>query len=99
MESRRTCALLPRPLGNGYPISVLAGREEIMRKIGRGVAHGGTYTAHSVSLAAAEKTLQILDETDALERIADYRHATARWHARGARARAASPIASSAIPP
>ena len=61
-----------KALGNGYPISVLAGREEIMRKIGRGVAHGGTYTAHSLSLAAAEKTLEILDETDALERVADY---------------------------
>lgn len=61
-----------KAVANGYPISVLAGREEIMRKIGRGVAHGGTYTAHSVSLAAAEKTLEILDETDALERIADY---------------------------
>lgn len=61
-----------KALGNGYPISVLAGRERIMRKLGRGVAHGGTYTAHSVSLAAAEKTLEILDETDALERVADY---------------------------
>src|SRR6202790_109216 len=61
-----------KAMANGYPISVLAGREEIMRKIGRGVAHGGTYTAHPVSLAAAEKTLEILDETDALERIADY---------------------------
>src|ERR1700724_4157657 len=61
-----------KAVANGYPISVLAGREAIMRKIGRGVAHGGTYTAHSVSLAAAEKTLQILDQTDALERIAAY---------------------------
>ena len=61
-----------KAMANGYPIAVLAGREAIMRKIGRGVAHGGTYTAHSVSLAAAERTLQILDETDALERIADY---------------------------
>ncbi|HUX74828.1 MAG TPA: aminotransferase class III-fold pyridoxal phosphate-dependent enzyme [Steroidobacteraceae bacterium] len=61
-----------KALANGYPISVLAGRERIMRKIGNGVAHGGTYTAHSVSLAAAEKTLEILDETDALERVADY---------------------------
>src|SRR5476651_366047 len=61
-----------KAVANGYPISVLAGRAAIMRKIGRGVAHGGTYTAHSVSLAAAEKTLQILDETDALERIAEY---------------------------
>jgi glutamate-1-semialdehyde 2,1-aminomutase len=63
---------LAKAVANGYPISVLAGREEIMRKLGRGVAHGGTYTAHSVSLAAAEKCLEILDETDALERIADY---------------------------
>ncbi len=61
-----------KAVANGYPISVLAGRESIMRKIGRGVAHGGTYTAHPVSLAAAEQTLQILDETDALERIAQY---------------------------
>jgi glutamate-1-semialdehyde 2,1-aminomutase len=61
-----------KAVANGYPISVLAGRERIMRKLGHGVAHGGTYTAHSVSLAAAERCLQILDETDALERIADF---------------------------
>ena len=61
-----------KAVGNGYPISVVAGREDIMRLVGRGVAHGGTYTAHSVSLAAADTTLRILDETDALERIATY---------------------------
>jgi glutamate-1-semialdehyde 2,1-aminomutase len=61
-----------KAMANGYPISVLAGKEEFMRKIGDGVAHGGTYTAHSLSLAAAEKTLEILDETSALEEIADY---------------------------
>jgi glutamate-1-semialdehyde 2,1-aminomutase len=61
-----------KAVANGYPISVLAGREDIMRKVGRGVAHGGTYTAHSVALAAADRTLQILEETDALERIAAY---------------------------
>jgi glutamate-1-semialdehyde 2,1-aminomutase len=61
-----------KAVGNGYPISVLAGREKIMRKLGKGVAHGGTYTAHAVSMAAAEKTLEILDETDALKTIAEY---------------------------
>jgi glutamate-1-semialdehyde 2,1-aminomutase len=61
-----------KAVANGYPLSILAGREEIMRKIGRGVAHGGTYTAHPVSLAAADCTLQILEETDALERVAAY---------------------------
>ncbi len=61
-----------KAVANGYPISVVAGREEIMRKIGNGVAHGGTYTAHSVSIAAANKTLEILDETDALKTIETY---------------------------
>jgi glutamate-1-semialdehyde 2,1-aminomutase len=61
-----------KAMGNGYPISVLAGREEIMRKIGRGVAHGGTYTAHPIALAAANCTLRILAETDALARVASY---------------------------
>jgi glutamate-1-semialdehyde 2,1-aminomutase len=61
-----------KAVGNGYPMSVVAGREDIMRRIGDGVIHGGTYTCHSVALAAAEKTLEILDETDALETIAAY---------------------------
>jgi glutamate-1-semialdehyde 2,1-aminomutase len=61
-----------KAVGNGYPISVVAGREDIMRQVGDGVVHGGTYTCHSVALAAAEKTLEILDETEALETIARY---------------------------
>ena len=61
-----------KAIGNGYPISIVAGREELMRKVGDGVVHGGTYTAHSVSLSAASKTLEILDETDALETIENY---------------------------
>jgi glutamate-1-semialdehyde 2,1-aminomutase len=62
-----------KAMGNGYPISALAGKAEIMSTIGpEGSAQGGTYAAHPVSLAAAEKTLEILDETDALERIARY---------------------------
>ena len=61
-----------KSIANGYPMSVVAGKREIMSKIGDGVAHGGTYTAHAVSLGAAEKTLEILDETPALETIAQY---------------------------
>jgi len=61
-----------KAIANGYPISVVAGREDIMRQVGEGVVHGGTYTCHSVALAAAEKCLEILDETDALETIANY---------------------------
>ena len=58
-----------KAIGNGYPLAVVAGREEVMRKIGDSVVHGGTFTAHSVSLAAAAKTLEILDETQALADI------------------------------
>jgi len=61
-----------KAVANGYPLSVVAGREEIMRKIGDGVVHGGTFTGHSVSLSAAKKTLEILDETDALSTIEKY---------------------------
>ncbi len=61
-----------KAVANGYPLSVVAGREEIMRKIGDGVVHGGTFTAHSVALSAAAKTLEILDETDTLANIEKY---------------------------
>lgn len=72
MGFRADLCTFAKAVGNGYPISVVAGREDIMRQVGKGVVHGGTYTCHSVSLAAANKTLEILDETDALETIADY---------------------------
>lgn len=62
-----------KAVANGYPIAVLGGRREVMQTFATGgAAHGGTYTAHSVSLAAAEECLRILDETDALETIASY---------------------------
>jgi len=62
-----------KAMGNGYPVSALAGKREIMSTVGPGgSAQGGTYAGHPVCLAAAEKTLEILDETDALEQIARY---------------------------
>lgn len=62
-----------KAVANGYPIAVVAGRESVMRtfRFG-GASHGGTYTAHSVSLAAAEECLRILDETPALETLAGH---------------------------
>jgi glutamate-1-semialdehyde 2,1-aminomutase len=73
MDVEADICTFAKAMGNGYPISAVAGREEIMSTIGpEGSAQGGTYAAHPVSLAAAEKTLQILDETDALEKINEY---------------------------
>jgi len=59
-------------MANGFPIAALTGRQEIMRRIGNGVAQGSVCAGHPVSLAAADKTLEIIDKTDALERIAKY---------------------------
>ena len=62
-----------KAMGNGYPIAVVSGRQDVMRTFRNGgAAHGGTYTAHSVSLAASEECLRILDETPALETISNY---------------------------
>jgi glutamate-1-semialdehyde 2,1-aminomutase len=61
-----------KAMGNGYPIAAVAGRRDIMLQVSNGVTHGGTYTCHSVALAAAAKTLEILEETPALETIARY---------------------------
>ena len=61
-----------KAIANGYPLSVVAGKEEFMRHVGDGVVHGGTFTGHSVALSAAKKTLEILDETDALKNIESY---------------------------
>ncbi len=62
-----------KAMANGYPIAAVCGREDVMRTFKHGgAAHGGTYTAHAVSLAASEKCLEILDETPALATLAAY---------------------------
>lgn len=63
---------MAKAMGNGYPIAAIGGREDVMRKFGKGVAHGGTYTAQAISLAAAEVTLTTLRDTTALADIAAY---------------------------
>jgi glutamate-1-semialdehyde 2,1-aminomutase len=64
---------LAKAMANGYPIAAVGGREDLMRLCRPGgVTHGGTYTAGGMPLAAAERTLRILRDTDALERVAGY---------------------------
>jgi len=69
---RADICTMAKAVANGYPIAAIGGREEIMRKFGRGIAHGGTYTAQAMSLAAAERTLTVLRDTSALADIAAY---------------------------
>ncbi|WP_333826329.1 aspartate aminotransferase family protein [Pararhodobacter sp.] len=73
MDVQPDITTFAKAVANGYPIAIVAGREEVMRMFRYGGAsHGGTFTAHSVSLAAAEECLCILDETPALETLANY---------------------------
>ena len=60
-----------KAMGNGYPVAVFGGKREIMQQIGQGVVHGGTYCGNRVGLAAANATLDILMNTNALEAIAE----------------------------
>ncbi len=73
MGVRPDITTFAKAVANGYPIALVAGREDVMRSFRYGGAsHGGTYTAHSVSLAAADECLRILDETPALETLAQH---------------------------
>ncbi len=51
-----------KSLGNGFPIAAIGGKEEVMMTIQPGkMAHGGTYSGNVVGAAAADATLEILE--------------------------------------
>jgi glutamate-1-semialdehyde 2,1-aminomutase len=61
---------LAKAIGNGYPISAVAGAEEIMKKAGkREVLPQSTYARNVMSLAAADATLGELQKGRAHSRI------------------------------
>lgn len=60
-----------KALANGYPIAAFGGKKEIMQLIGNGVMHGGTYNGNRVGLAAANATLDILNNTNALDIVCE----------------------------
>ena len=63
-------AAYAKALGNGFPISAVAGRDDIMAMVEPGkVAHGGTYCGNVVAAAAANATLEILETEPVFETI------------------------------
>lgn len=59
-----------KALGNGFPIAAIAGTEDVMMTIEPGgLAHGGTYTGNVVGVAAAEATLEILEQESIIKKI------------------------------
>ena len=62
-------ATYAKAMGNGYPVAAFGGKKEIMSQLGRGVSHGGTFTGNRMGMAAANATLDILQNTDALAQV------------------------------
>ncbi|MEM1009131.1 MAG: aminotransferase class III-fold pyridoxal phosphate-dependent enzyme, partial [Myxococcota bacterium] len=61
-----------KAMGNGYAVACFGGRKDVMDVVGShqgGVVHGGTYTANLIGLSAARKTLDILENTNALDTV------------------------------
>lgn len=59
-----------KSLGNGFPIAAIAGKEEVMMTIQPGaMAHGGTYSGNAIGTAAADATLEILENEPVLKTI------------------------------
>ena len=63
-------ATYAKAMGNGYPVAAFGGKGAIMNLVGHGVAHGGTYTSNVVGMAAAEAVLDILEDGQVLDAIA-----------------------------
>lgn len=57
-----------KAMANGYPISAVVGRADVMRELARANV-SSTFDSGAVEMAAALQTIDILRETDALARI------------------------------
>jgi len=75
--ARETYGVIPdistyaKSLGNGFPVAAFGGKRDVMDILGSGsVAHGGTYSANAVSLAAANAVVDILTASPVLENLA-----------------------------
>jgi glutamate-1-semialdehyde 2,1-aminomutase len=62
-----------KSLGNGFPVAAIGGTDAVMGVVGYGgVAHGGTYCGNAVGVAAADATLEILENEPIIETINGY---------------------------
>jgi glutamate-1-semialdehyde 2,1-aminomutase len=60
-----------KSLANGFPLAAVGGRREVMDVVEPGrTAVGGTYCSNMLGIAAAAMTLDIIESTDVLDRIA-----------------------------
>jgi len=63
-------AAYAKAMGNGFPVSAVAGRDEVMAVVEPGrVAHGGTYCGNVVAATAANATLELIETQPVIESI------------------------------
>ena len=62
-------AALGKGMANGYPISVVAGRKDILQQIEQGVFVSTTFGGDSIAMAAALATIKILEQPGFYEHI------------------------------
>lgn len=62
-------AAFGKGVGNGMPLSVVAGRADVLRKIEEGVFISSTFGGELLSLAAVLKTIEILERPGTYEKI------------------------------
>lgn len=63
-------ATYAKSLGNGFPVAAIGGTAEVMGVLeSGGVGHGGTYCGNVVAAAAADATLEILEQEPVIETI------------------------------
>ena len=66
-------ATYAKSMGNGFPVAAIGGTEEVMSVVGSGsVGHGGTYCGNAVATAAADATLEILENEPIIQTINGY---------------------------
>jgi len=59
-----------KAMGNGFPVAAIAGKRTIMEVMVRGqTSHAGTYCGNIVGMAAADATLELLEDGTVLQAI------------------------------
>jgi glutamate-1-semialdehyde 2,1-aminomutase len=62
-------ATYAKAIANGFPLAAIGGKREVMDVVGKGVAQGGTYCSNAVGVAAADATLELLEDGQILKAI------------------------------
>lgn len=63
---RPDLVVLGKPMGNGMPISAVLGRPEVMDRFGKDMRYFNTFGGNSVSIAAANAVLDVIENEDLL---------------------------------